>query len=60
MKERSYALPSSWYNRDPSENAEHLSKMREAQSKQDERDRQRKSRKNKKTVSKLINKGGAR
>jgi hypothetical protein len=60
LKERSYAMPSSWYSRDPSENADHLKAMRKAQERQDEKDRLRKSRKNKKTVAKLINRGGAR
>ena len=60
MKERSYAMPSSWYSRDPSENVDHLKAMRRAQAIQEERDRLRKARKNKKTVAKLINRGGAR
>lgn len=60
MKERSYALPSNWYSRDPSENAEQLSAMRKAQARKDERDRVRKSRRNKKTVKQVKFNGGGR
>ena len=57
MKERSHALPSSWYG-DPADNVEQLSKVRKEQEKQDERDRLRKGRKVRAAVKDVLLNGG--